>query len=616
MSRMKRHVRGTYGGAFLLAGAVALAAGCKAEPMQDPQPQMCVAGCAKNVLTYCDADGVAQTEDCSAIQDNSGQPATCAYFKDDDDYFCVGDFSGGCGDETIEGRCDGTKVVRCASLHGGDDEETPQDIETTECASNTNGQTSCAIADDGFANCAKPGTKGCGTVPDDGECDGATLSACVDSSVVITNCAASGKKCGLLADNSGYGCINAGVFKTTPGDPTKAVKGTLVFEKRTVDTSSFENAKKGFAQTPTLTPARLAQVQIIDDAGTEIQRTFTDENGGFSLTLPTTTTRARVIISTTADPERYPLVVRDCPPSAQDTYPAGCTDGEGSVHQWVSAYFTGPTDLGQIVATETSGLAGAFNIFDIMLKGQDFARENLNKGAYPSTPPVTVQWKKGFETSTSYYDGSKIVIQGVVTDTDEFDDPVLMHEFGHYLERAFSESDSPGGSHDGSPTDPRLAFGEGYGTYIGCRISGSSLYFDSSASGISVTNLNDTGKKASLTSPRGLNQLMSEYVVGEILWRLDRGTGGDTKGNGGSGPLGSAPIFDVLGGYFKDNPNYNGEHGPSGRELTKFIDGMFCRDYAGKAAASTPTIQKVVTTDHGFPYDDYAHNIAKIGSCK
>lgn len=615
MSGMNRRSRGqgSYGRA-LLAGAVALWVGCKSDP--PVQPPMCVAGCANNVLTYCDEAGKAQTEDCSTITDNSGQPATCEYFKDDNDYFCVGDFGGGCGDETLEGRCDGTKVVRCLSTNSEDDGAMREDVETTDCAANTDGYTACAVAPDGFANCAKPGTTGCGTVPDSGECDGAKLSACVDSSVVNTDCAASSKKCGLLADNSGYGCINPTVFKTMPGDPTKAVKGTIVFEKRTVDTSSYESAQKGFAETPTLTPVRLAQVQIIDDTGTEIQRTFTDEDGAFTLHLPAATTRARVVVSTSANPELYPLSVRDCPPAADGSYPAGCDDEEGSVHQWVSTYFTGPTDLGQIVATESSGLAGAFNIFDIMLKGQDFARENFNKGAYPSTPPVTAQWKKGFATSTSYYDGTRIVIQGVVTDTDEFDDPVLMHEFGHYLERAFSVSDSPGGDHDGSPTDPRLAFGEGYGTYIGCRISGSALYFDSSASGISITNLNNVGKTASLTSPRGLKQLMSEYVVGEILWRLDRGTGGDTQGNGGSGPLGSAPIFDVLGGYFKDNPKYNDKHGASGRELTKFIDGLFCRDYAGKAAASTPTIQKVVTADHGFPYDDYAHNLIPIGSCK
>lgn len=606
---------------FLLVGGAALAAGCKsAEPVQvvpdmaTPAPQKCVAGCVRTVLTWCDENGVARTEDCKDTLDNAGQATTCQYFEDEDDYFCAGDFSGGCGKETIEGRCDGTRVIQCRSLESGDQAGQPDNVEITDCRQDPDGYTACAVAPDGIAGCVKPGTKGCGLVPESGLCSGAVLTACVDSNVRTTDCTATGRKCGLLADNSGYDCISAGVFKTGAGDPTLAVSGKLVYEKLTVDTTSFASAQEGFAATPTLTPVRRAQVQMIDDQGTEIQRTFTEEDGSFTLYLPTLTTMARVLISTSADPERFPLVVRDCPPSPTDTFPADCTDEVGSAHQWVSAYFTGPTNLGQVVATEQSGLGGAFNIFNLLLRGQDFARVNLNNGRYPSTPPLTAQWRKGFQTRTSYL-GEQMVIQGVVTDTDEYDDTVLMHEFGHFLQREFSISDSPGGFHNGSPTDPRLAFGEGYGTYTGCAISGSSIYFDTSPSGASVTNINNVGKKASLTDGRGIRQLISEYVVAEILWRIDRGTGGDTMGNGAVDPLGSAPIFDVLGKYFKDNDRYNDDHGSSGRELVKFIDGLFCRDYYGTAAEETPIYKRVVTTDHGFPYDDFEHKITAINSC-
>src|SRR6185295_6675790 len=100
---------------FLLVGGAALAVGCKSEdPMQPPMPpdmasppppQMCTAGCVKTVLTWCDEKGVSHTEDCKNTLDNSGKPTRCQYFEEDDDYFCAGDFSGGCGDETEEGRC-------------------------------------------------------------------------------------------------------------------------------------------------------------------------------------------------------------------------------------------------------------------------------------------------------------------------------------------------------------------------------------------------------------------------------------------------------------------------------------------------------------------------------
>ena len=607
---------------FLLVGGAALAVGCKSEEpmsmtpdMASPPPPMCIAGCVKTVLTWCDEKGVSHSEDCKETLDDAGKPTTCQYFEEDDDYFCVGDFGGGCGEETVEGRCDGAKVVRCRSIESGGESAQTTNVETTDCAKDPDGYTSCTVASDGFAGCAKPGTRGCGAVPESGLCSGSVLTACVDSSVKDTDCTATGKKCGLLADDSGYGCISAAVFKTGAGDPTKAVSGTMVYEKRTIDSSSFANAKKGFAATPTLTPVRRAQVQLVDDQGTEIQRTFTDETGSFTLYLPTVLTKAQVRISTSGDPDRFPLVLRNCPPSPTDTYPADCTNEVGTAHQWVSTFFTGPTNLGQIVATEQSGLGGAFNIFNLLLKGQDFARENLNGGNYPSTPPLSAQWRKGYETTTSFMGYPYMVIQGVVTDTDEYDDTVLMHEFGHFLERAFSVSDSPGGNHNGSPTDPRLAFGEGFGTYVGSRIAGSSIYFDSGASGISVTNINDVGKKASLTDPRGINQLLSEYVVAEILWRLDLGTGGDTLGQGGVSGLGSAPLLDVIGKYFKNNKHYVESHGPAGRNLVKFIDGLFCRNFYDTATADTAIYQKVVTADHGFPYDDYAHKMIAVDSC-
>jgi hypothetical protein len=605
----------------LLAGTALLAVGCQSNP--PPPPQTCTPGCNGSVLTTCDSKANATTTDCSAQKDGKGKPMTCTYLTDQQTFDCIGDYNGGCGSETIDGRCDGSTLIYCLSEDSGDASDsggTAVNVVSVDCTKDPTGLTSCAVAADGTANCAKPGTKGCGSVSSDGVCDGDTLSQCVNGALQTTDCTASGSKCGLADVGPGYACIKSSFYKTGAGNPLMAVSGTFVYEKKTVDTTSMATAANGFTANPVLTPVRRALVQLLAAAdNSEIQRTFTDDTGAFTLYLTDVTVPAYVQVSASADPTLYPLAVRDCPPSATNTYPSGCTDKVGNVYQFKTAQFTGPKSFGQTTLTEASGLAGAFNIFNYILKGQEFARINLNGGAYPATPPVLVEWKKGYQTVTSYCAGVRgIVIQGNGTggDTDEFDDPVLMHEFGHFLEAAFSVSDSPGGSHDGSPTDPRLAWGEGYGTYVGCRIAGSSLYFDTTASGASVTDLNNTGVKASANDALGIKQLMSEYVTGEILWRIDLGTGGNTTGVGATGGQGSAPIFDVLGGYFKNNPKYNDNHGVSGRELVKFLDGWSCRDFQGKAAASTSVLQQVVTTDHGFPYDDYGHMISAIGTCK
>src|SRR5690606_4113615 len=58
----------------------------------------------------------------------------------------------------------------------------------------------------------------------------------------------------------------------------------------------------------------------------------------------------------------------------------------------------------------------------------------------------------------------QIASGGAVGDTDEFDQHVIAHEFGHYVEDWFARSDSIGGSH-GYPDklDLRVSFGEGWG---------------------------------------------------------------------------------------------------------------------------------------------------------
>lgn len=617
------------GGAFALGACSAKGGSGSPDMTSDsatapmPDGQSCTPGCNGAMLTTCDSQGKPATTDCSQRKDVTGKAMTCDFLADEKGhqaYDCIGDYNGGCGTETQNGRCDGTKVIRCLSADSGNATlggEAPVNVQTFDCAMDPAGNTACVVGPDGVAGCSMPGSMGCGAVTAEGACAGATLTHCVKSAVETIDCKAAGKDCGLV-DKKSYGCVNPKLYKPAMGgDMALAVTGTFVYQKKTVDTTDFNSAMKGFAPDPVLTPVRLAMVQLVKMDGTEIQRTFTDEMGSFTLYLPDNMTMASVIVATAADPTTYPVTVRNCPPANDGSYPQDCNDKVGSIYGFQSMAFMGPTALGSMTITEANDNAGAFNVFNLMLKGAEFARVNLNRGAFPAIPALTVQWRKSYRTQTSYFSAGEgiIVVQGMDADTDEFDDPVLMHEFGHFIENAFSVSDSPGGSHNGSPTDPRLGWGEGYGTYAGCRIAGSAIYFDTSGSGISVSDLNNTGLKADPMDQNGIAQLMSEMVVGEILWRIDLGSGGNSVGAGAHDGQGSAPVFDVLGGYFKGNAKYQNNRGVVGRDLVDFLDGWFCRDRMAMAAASTPIIQQVVTTDHGFPYDDYAHMASPIGSC-
>ena len=103
------------------------------------------------------------------------------------------------------------------------------------------------------------------------------------------------------------------------------------------------------------------------------------------------------------------------------------------------------------------------------------------------------------------------------TDTDEYDDHVIAHEFGHYLESKLYRSDSIGDSHSmGDSLDPRVAFGEGYGNALSAMTFNDAVYVDTSgsnqASGF-VINM--------ATAPTGDDKaIYSERAVQNFLWQL------------------------------------------------------------------------------------------------
>lgn len=83
-------------------------------------------------------------------------------------------------------------------------------------------------------------------------------------------------------------------------------------------------------------------------------------------------------------------------------------------------------------------------------------------------------------TGTSFYTSGQIFILGDEGgDTDEYDDSVVAHEWGHYYEDNFSRSDSVGGPHSGGEAlDIRVAFGEGWGNALSGMILGETYYRD------------------------------------------------------------------------------------------------------------------------------------------
>jgi len=128
-------------------------------------------------------------------------------------------------------------------------------------------------------------------------------------------------------------------------------------------------------------------------------------------------------------------------------------------------------------------------------------------------------------------------------DTDEFDQSVIAHEFGHYVEDRFGRSDSIGGEHGGSatPLDLRVAFGEGWGNAFSGMVRNDPIYRDSFNGAQDDFNID-------LEADDDVNEgWFSEASVWEILWDLFDATNeaGDTAA------LGFAPLYAVMTGAEK-----------------------------------------------------------------
>lgn len=147
------------------------------------------------------------------------------------------------------------------------------------------------------------------------------------------------------------------------------------------------------------------------------------------------------------------------------------------------------------------------------------------------------------ELSTSFYSGSidsLFLLGDSDTDTEEFDDHVSMHEWGHYFEDNFSRSDSTGGSHGiGQTLDPRLAFGEGFATALAAIALQNPQYCDTSAP------MESGGFRLDIEGEdRGNQGYYNEMSVATLLYDL-----WDTAADGSDNDsIGFGPIYDVMTG--------------------------------------------------------------------
>ncbi|MFS4458771.1 hypothetical protein [Bdellovibrio sp. HCB2-146] len=224
-----------------------------------------------------------------------------------------------------------------------------------------------------------------------------------------------------------------------------------------------------------------AEFQVFDSSGTMVQAGETDTDGVALFDMPQTAGTYTLKVYSRAQNNKLNISV------LEDIYYNSPYSISKSFTLTAGTFGSALYDIGTMTAeaeeSKSSKIEGAaFNIYYDILMANDYIRSEIGNAAWVASK-VTVYWKAGFNPYT-YYDQSaplsfyvpgerKLYILGgsngnvKTQDTDHFDDSVILHEYGHFLEDVYGHTDSPGGSHNGNfIIDPRLAWSEGWANYF------------------------------------------------------------------------------------------------------------------------------------------------------
>lgn len=247
------------------------------------------------------------------------------------------------------------------------------------------------------------------------------------------------------------------------------VSGRITFDRVPLDSSGALD----FAAT-TVEPARQITVEAV--CNSVLASTTSDENGNYSLSVPAGTTG---------------LVVRAKAQMLQSGTP-GWDVKVVDERQAVDLVFALDSSLLDVNTTLIRNLhapsgsdgtsytspriAAPFAILDTVYKSMQLI---LDTNPTVNFPALTIEWSES-NSAGSFYTNQTISVYGYLLDTDEYDEHVIAHEWGHYFQDMFSRDDSIGGPHSGGDIlDIRVAFSEGFGNAFSAMVLDDPLYRDS-----------------------------------------------------------------------------------------------------------------------------------------
>jgi uncharacterized protein YfaP (DUF2135 family) len=241
--------------------------------------------------------------------------------------------------------------------------------------------------------------------------------------------------------------------------------------------------------------------------------------------------------------------------------------------------------------------AGAFNIFDTLRQSYDQVRLMTGR----PLGELRGFWATGTDTTDTIYcstylynngvctEVGSVSVQGKDTDRDEYDDMVIAREFFKFALNQLARDSHPGEVVDGRRDDPRRSWTEGAATFFANDLIGSRHYVDSRPYHVYLVDDAEDPQSPFALDVQA-NQL-SRYLVMSLLWDL---ADSDNEDHDEFDRMRTA-IYDVL---FKYLPREGFvDRGPTGIDLTDFLDGWFCRGWA------RDTSMQLLLDHYGVTYD-------------
>ena len=404
--------------------------------------------------------------------------------------------------------------------------------------------------------------------------------------------------CTATASDAAGNSATADLTVTVTAPPSAVtISGKITFDH--VPFSTPDTARDGLNfNAITQDPVPGVTVQAVNNAGTVLQSTQTDGAGDYSLSVaPNTDLRIRVlaqmvqtsgaqwnvrVIDNTSNDSLYALQggisSSGTADSVRDLNAASGWGGSGYTSTRSAAPFAilAPIyeSIQRVVAVDS----------DVVLPPAIFNWSVNNKPGMNNALSREQNIDAGDIGTSSYIGNGRILILGDANnDTDEYDQHVVIHEWGHYFEDQLSRSDSIGGQHGAADRlDPRVALGEGFGNALSSMMTDDPFYRDSFGSQQGTDFFVDV-ESNSYTNEGWFNEGSVQSILYDIY--------DSTNESGDTISVGFGPIYNVL-----TSSSYTGT--PFFTTIFNFLEEYRANNAADVAAVNTlATAQSISGTD-------------------